>query len=353
MSHPEAITIDDSVTVREDSPMAEAPEVMEISAQPTQDPQQERAEMNHSGNWLQGRVATIFLGKRKVRCSIHERLLSARSPFFARTIMEAPADQDYLEIHLDDVDPKLFEMVLRWLYATAFAGNGGIKIFRYSVPDDKITVSDYLALYVLAQQLEIVGVKNAAIDVIYNYYGEATGELRVPNLNDVAFVFNSTPEDSHLRRLLIAHTLFYIFDKRRGNKPLPEEWEAVMRGNGEIAFTLIRMLADWNWVMGGNVPPMKIRSRQSFHEPLPQDCTIVKKEDIDESSHALLNAQLGVSVNPQPRMRALSPLVPPGSQVLTPSRRGSPQLNGSPQRASQTGSFQASQGGTHFPSSQL
>lgn len=142
MSNPEIIQIDDGATVLGDSPVHGVEDVMEVPSQPVDESQHRRFDSSQPGNWLQGRVATILVGKEKMRCSIHERLLSARSPFFARTISEAPRDQDFLEIHLDNVDPKLFEMVLRWLYATAFAGDGGIRIFRYSPPDERITISD-------------------------------------------------------------------------------------------------------------------------------------------------------------------------------------------------------------------
>lgn len=95
-------------------------------------------------------------------------------------------------------------------------------------------------------------------------------------------IFDNTPTESHMRRLLTAHALFYLFDRRR-NGPLPPEWEQVLRNGGEIGWAMISMLSEWKWVMGGNVPPMRIKNRQAFHESIVIDLDPpVKEEDVEQ-----------------------------------------------------------------------
>jgi len=124
-----------------------------------------------------------------------------------------------------------------------------------------------IRLYILGGQLEIVGVKNAAIDAVYAYFNDSS-EILCPNLHDVQQVFENTPPDAHMRRLLIAHALFYLFSKKPATVGLPEDWAEVMQSSGQVGWAMVSMLNEWRWEMGVNVPPMKIKTRQSFHEPV-------------------------------------------------------------------------------------
>ena len=140
-----------------------------------------------------------------------------------------------------------------------------------------------LGLYILAGQLEIPGVKNAAVDAVYGYFAVDVAEARCPDLRDVQMLFSNTSDDSPMRRLLVAHIIFYLFGKKRGDAPLPVEWEHVLSSSGRIGWAIVKMLSDWNWVMGRNIPPMRIKTRLAFHEQVdpvdPDPQQAVKKEE--------------------------------------------------------------------------
>ncbi|KAL2018524.1 hypothetical protein VTK56DRAFT_736 [Thermocarpiscus australiensis] len=248
-------------------------------------------EIEHTDRWLTDRIVTIAVGPEEKRWAVHEKLLSDQSEFFDEFFngSEDTAGQD--EMKLPDEDPKLFALFIRWLYGTAFATSGGNRVFRFTQPDGKdVTVRDYLALYVLGGKFGILGVRNAVIDVLYVYFGEASDDHKAPNLLDVKYIFDHTLPDAPIRRFLIAHTLFYLFSKNRRNAPLPGEWAGVLTENGEIGCAMIRMLADWNWVIGANAPAMKIKPRTEFHERLPQPPVI--KREFEESHIDLLGEEL-------------------------------------------------------------
>ncbi|KAK3683512.1 hypothetical protein B0T22DRAFT_249622 [Podospora appendiculata] len=234
--------------------------------------------------WLTDRIVTVAIGPEMKKWAVHEKLLSSKSVYFDRVFNGDDEADPSDELHLPYEDPKLFGLLIRWLYGTAFATSGGTRIFRFAPPDEKEnTVRDYLGLYMLGAKLSIAGVRNAAIDALYAHYAEpleANSELapRCPDLADVKYVFDNTDEHSQLRRLLIAHTLFFLFNKKRatpavgaaGTSAFPVEWDdEILRSSGEIGLALIRMLAEWRWVMGRNVPEMKIKPRQEFHDKIP------------------------------------------------------------------------------------
>jgi len=123
-----------------------------------------------------------------------------------------------------------------------------------------------LALYVLGGKFGMVGLRNAAIDALYTHFGEVTDFHESPNFEDIDYIFTHTTPDAPIRRFLIVHALFYLFSKGRRNAPLPADWGKVLCKNGEIGWAMIRMLADWNWTMGVNAPPMKVKARYQFHE---------------------------------------------------------------------------------------
>ena len=128
----------------------------------------------------------------------------------------------------------------------------------------------------------MIGVRNAAIDALYTYYGEVSDDHESPSLHDIRYIFDHTTPDAPIRRFLIVHSLFYMFSKNRQNTPLPADWAQVIRERGEIGFAMLRMLSEWNWVMGGNAPNMKVKARHEFHERMPQPVLVIKEEPEEE-----------------------------------------------------------------------
>ncbi len=94
-------------------------------------------------SWIADRIITVLVGAEQVRWNVHVKLLTGKSPYFAE-IFENPIDGHKVhEVRLMDTEPKLFNMMLRWLYSTAFAQSGGPRVFRFEIPDgSKYTVRD-------------------------------------------------------------------------------------------------------------------------------------------------------------------------------------------------------------------
>jgi hypothetical protein len=62
-----------------------------------------------------GSIVPLLIGQSICPISIHLRLLSARSPFFARLLVDW-SDSDKETVLLPEVTPDVFEQFLGWLY---------------------------------------------------------------------------------------------------------------------------------------------------------------------------------------------------------------------------------------------
>ncbi len=126
-----------------------------------------------------------------------------------------------------------------------------------------------LGVYILGGEFGTPGVRNAVVDVLYSYFGEATDNHRSPDMRDVEYIFARTPDGAPMRRFLVAHALFTLSARtgttRRCRRTGPTCWPP--------AATLVwmaTMLAEWNWHMGHNAPRMTIKPRVEFHEKVPK-----------------------------------------------------------------------------------
>jgi hypothetical protein len=143
-----------------------------------------------------------------------------------------------------------------------------------------LTPCTSLGVYIMGGKFGIVGVRNAVLDVLYAYYGEASDDHRSPDMRDITYVFDHTGPDAPMRRFLIAHALFFLFSKNRRGAPLPPDWAKVLNEYSEVGYDMIRMMGEWNWVMGSNAPRMAIKPRVEFHERVPRP-QVVKQEQVE------------------------------------------------------------------------
>jgi hypothetical protein len=94
-------------------------------------------------SWLQDRIVILIIGEEETKWAVHEKLLSSKSPYFDRILNGSDEHRGTTEIAFKDTEPKLFSMLLRWIYGTTFAPSTGNRIFRYPRPDGvNFTVSE-------------------------------------------------------------------------------------------------------------------------------------------------------------------------------------------------------------------
>lgn len=122
---------------------AEGPrQVIDIASEDTSEP----SAVDYAGplvddqcsNWLDNTVCTVIIGDgaNKESIAVHEKLLLHKSPYFRR-ILKASNKTELGEIFLNDVDVRLFKLLVRWMYGTTFG-----RVFRYRLPDAEVSIHD-------------------------------------------------------------------------------------------------------------------------------------------------------------------------------------------------------------------
>jgi hypothetical protein len=82
-------------------------------------------------------VISLIVGPEQKKWAVHEKILVEHSTFFAE-YFQSEDGRGRDELNLPHEDPKLFALLVRWLYGIAFM-SGGRRAFRFPVPDGKET----------------------------------------------------------------------------------------------------------------------------------------------------------------------------------------------------------------------
>jgi hypothetical protein len=137
-----------------------------------------------------------------------------------------------------------------------------------------------LSLWVLGDKINVHEVKNKASDTLYEYFKESKDERlpkKIPNLEDVQYIFANSKSGAKIRDLMIVHTVFHFFSASCPTE-LPKEWKDMLTGNGEIGWEIMKMIREWGWNMGDKVPAMRLRKCVQFHEFPEGPIDLVKDE---------------------------------------------------------------------------
>ena len=125
---------------------------------------------------LTGPIIDVFVGPKHKQYSIHEYRLSKCCAFFDRKVKKAGLESPEKTIHLADDDAEAFEMFASWLYKrTIKPVNATIKYKEDStgfVKDHYATVDPYFELYFMAEERNLVALKNHTMDTLQAYIAE-------------------------------------------------------------------------------------------------------------------------------------------------------------------------------------
>lgn len=141
----------------------------------------------------------------------HESFLTSRSEFFRLALKKEWKEAESRLVKLPDDDPYIFAIYLNVVYT------GHVNTVR--MPQEEVKAldehtfrvhlaneyRDLLHLYILAEKLQDIEAKNAAITAVVEVAQVTSGEgtWMAPGLSVADIVYEGTPEGSPLRRLLI------------------------------------------------------------------------------------------------------------------------------------------------------
>lgn len=163
-------------------------------------------------------IITVKVGPSKKSFHSHKGVLSFYSGYFAAALNGNFAESKCGVVHLPDEDPKIFELLVNWLYTRRLP----------DPPKSGDLFTTLSELWILADRREIPMLANAVLNAIRD---ETTRLWKVPTV-DLPKIYKDTMESSGLRRLavhLIASTSGprIITDENKAKWPVEAVWDVL------------------------------------------------------------------------------------------------------------------------------
>jgi hypothetical protein len=151
-----------------------------------------------------------------VTWSIPKTLLSHHSDYFRAACNGNFKEGIENRVSLDDVEPRLFQHFVQWLYYGTISG----------LPDVE-HVYDGFPLWVLGDRLISSGFKNVIMTQAYNLYERTRVSRDIFTTAEVAYCWNNTTPGSRLRLFFLdTFSQHWVYDKYM--KANIYEWEALL-----------------------------------------------------------------------------------------------------------------------------
>ena len=140
-------------------------------------------------------MADIIVGVEKVRFHVHKDIAVYASPFFAAALRGNFVEGTTGQIILSDVDPKIFEHIVLWMYQSRL-DSAPHTFFK----DGKPTYFTLLDIYAVADQLCIEGMRNAVVDLMAELADQTNS---VPTPMDTSLLYENIRENAPIRALVL------------------------------------------------------------------------------------------------------------------------------------------------------
>lgn len=208
------------------------------------------------------RVVTVLVGPSRTTWRLHENLLSCSSDFFKSAFNAGFKETFEDRLALPEDDPHAFELFVRWLYARATTPPpGGAAAAALSLHTPHPLIQTWLRLYALACKLMVEELENTCVDAAWRHYNVG---MRRPDIRDVQYMYENTPEGSGMRRLLKERLTLGMF-RGRQNNPVTAEWRDVLNETPDLGFDIVSEISGFHWISGGNAPARTGRAECDFH----------------------------------------------------------------------------------------
>ncbi|KAH7363922.1 hypothetical protein BKA65DRAFT_545835 [Rhexocercosporidium sp. MPI-PUGE-AT-0058] len=137
-------------------------------------------------------IITFFVGPKRKSFPINQKLLTARSTFFATAIEGSPSSPDHpLVIHLPDNEGATFEAFSNWLYHSTIPCAPA-----QPVPNPPCPTRRLQRLYIFAEKYSMPDLCNRVMDSMQD--NNLLHQIR-PSIHQIRRTYNSTCEKSKLR----------------------------------------------------------------------------------------------------------------------------------------------------------
>jgi hypothetical protein len=133
---------------------------------------------------------------------VHESFLTGSSLFFKKALSGDWIEAKTRRVNLPEEEPAVFHDYVHFLYTRTLCVKPGIKLGNDNRTDEKTSL---MKLYVLAERLHDIDMKNVVTKAMYNSLWELTNLRKkiFPDVECLRIVYEGTPIGSPMRRMLV------------------------------------------------------------------------------------------------------------------------------------------------------
>lgn len=223
-------------------------------------------------------MVDIYVGPENTHWILHEKLLCARSKYFAKIFytgsQSTPKSKTFERsktFGLPDEEDEPFRMFVGWLYSSAIPA-----------PEEENDLGDLFDLYLMGEKWQIAGLVKDVLDTVRTYYRQTQ---TFPGLRRVQYIYANTDTDSPMRQLLVGAVARML----ALGDGIPAHWDKALRKNGQLAVDILLATQAWK------LDPDSV--------PDPREEMLAKEEEkmqIVEKKEQNLNDEAEASIKPEP-----------------------------------------------------
>jgi BTB/POZ domain len=179
-------------------------------------------------------MVDIYVGTENTHWILHEKLLCAKSAFFAQIFYgKNPhgSGKGNKTFGLPEEEDAPFKLFVGWLYSG-----------RVPIPEEENDLGDLFELYLMGEKWQIAGLVKDVLGAVRRYYRTTQ---TFPGLRRVQYMYANTDEASPMRQLLTSSVARMLVLGDKGST-LPAHWEKALAKNGQMAVDLIGAVRLWN-----------------------------------------------------------------------------------------------------------
>ncbi|KAF2097107.1 hypothetical protein NA57DRAFT_77362 [Rhizodiscina lignyota] len=173
-------------------------------------------------------MVDIYVGSENTHWILHEKLLCARSKYFAKIFYTgSEANSKSKTFGLPDDEDEPFRMFVGWLYSAAIPA-----------PEEEKDLANLFDLYLMGEKWQITGLVRDVLDTVRAFYRHTQ---TFPGLRRVQYIYANTDADSPMRQLLVGSVARML----ALGDGIPAHWDKALRKNGQLAVDIILGMQAW------------------------------------------------------------------------------------------------------------
>ncbi|EXJ60820.1 hypothetical protein A1O7_04973 [Cladophialophora yegresii CBS 114405] len=182
---------------------------------------------------LTSSLVDIYVGPESTHWTLHERLLTYHSPFFASIFYaddkkEEKKSRGNKSYGLPDEDDYPFELLVGWLYSKSIRP-----------PKTEKDIGPLLELYLISEKFQMEKLSHDVVEVVREFYHTTS---TYPGLRRVQYIYSETDEDNEMREMMVSS----IARQLTTADMIPSHWASALKRNGQLAVDIIRAIQQWH-----------------------------------------------------------------------------------------------------------